>query len=147
MIKPLRKRHLQIWSLLAVLLPLGIISAWLAIPGTAYDKLMQPTAGHALPVIVKSYKKTDFTINIRTNMDHSSWQLEWTNNSALTTPSALIYQKQNDVADSIKDSDLIGRIDARGTYYFSLKNTDKAEGFHFIIYDIIHHRVIEKINL
>jgi hypothetical protein len=44
MIKSLRKRHLQIWILWAVLLPAGIIVAWMAVPKKATQKLLQPPA-------------------------------------------------------------------------------------------------------
>jgi hypothetical protein len=148
MIKPLRKRHLQIWTLLALLLPLGIISAWLVIPKAAIDKTLQPAKGSPLPVLIKTFKADkDYTMNIRTSADSSAMQLEWVNEKILTSPSALIYQKQNaDSSNSITDADLIGRIDNRGRYYFPLKNTKGAVAFHFIIYDIIHHHVIYRIN-
>lgn len=32
MMKPLRKRHLQIWIMLAVLVPAGIISGYMVVP-------------------------------------------------------------------------------------------------------------------
>jgi hypothetical protein len=44
MIKPLRKRHLQIWILWAVLLPVGIIVAWMAVPKKVTQELLQPPA-------------------------------------------------------------------------------------------------------
>jgi hypothetical protein len=44
MMKPLRKRHLQIWILWAVLLPVGIVSAWMAVPKKVTQELLQPPA-------------------------------------------------------------------------------------------------------
>jgi hypothetical protein len=44
MIKSLRKRHLQIWILWAVLLPVGIIIAWMAMPKKVTQELLQPPA-------------------------------------------------------------------------------------------------------
>jgi hypothetical protein len=44
MIKTLRKRHLQIWILWAVLIPAGIITAWMAVPKKATQELLQPPA-------------------------------------------------------------------------------------------------------
>jgi hypothetical protein len=38
----LRKRHLQLWILLAVLIPVGIIAAWMAVPKKATQELLQP---------------------------------------------------------------------------------------------------------
>jgi hypothetical protein len=42
MIRTLRKRHLQIWILWAVLLPVGIIVAWMAVPEKVTQELLQP---------------------------------------------------------------------------------------------------------
>jgi predicted negative regulator of RcsB-dependent stress response len=45
MIKSLRKRHLQIWIVWAVLLPLGIVIAWKAVPKKVTQQLLQaPTS-------------------------------------------------------------------------------------------------------
>jgi hypothetical protein len=45
MIKPLRKKHLQIWILLAIVLPVGIAVAWFSIPKKATQELLQqPTS-------------------------------------------------------------------------------------------------------
>jgi hypothetical protein len=42
MIKQLRKRHLQIWLLLAVLLPVGIVVALMSVPKKVTQELLQP---------------------------------------------------------------------------------------------------------
>jgi hypothetical protein len=47
MIKSLRKRHLQIWILWAVLLPLGIVTAWMAVPKKVTQQLLQEPASKA----------------------------------------------------------------------------------------------------
>jgi len=44
MIKSLRKRHLQIWILWAILLPGGIIVAYMAVPGKVRQELLQPAS-------------------------------------------------------------------------------------------------------
>ena len=51
MIKPLRKRHLQIWTVLAALLPIGIILSWLVIPNPVPVKLLNRVTTELLPVI------------------------------------------------------------------------------------------------
>jgi hypothetical protein len=42
MIKTLRKRHLQIWILWAILLPFGIIVAYMSMPKKVTQELLQP---------------------------------------------------------------------------------------------------------
>jgi len=149
MIKPLRKRHLQIWTLWSVLIPLGIISAVLVRPAFPKDKLLQPTATAALPVVVKSLDKENYTINIRSNNDNSQLQLEWINKKTLTYPTATIYNASPNPSDGgafkPADSELVGRIEARGVYHFNLKK-NSTNNYHFILYDFIHQQIIDSIT-
>jgi hypothetical protein len=54
MIKPLRKRHLQIWALWAVLIPVGIIAAWMAVPKKVEQELLQPPASKTSAFQIKT---------------------------------------------------------------------------------------------
>jgi hypothetical protein len=61
MVKSLRKRHLQIWILFAILLPAGIVIAWMAVPGKVTQELLQPPAEtNSLPL------KSIDTVNYKT---------------------------------------------------------------------------------
>src|SRR6266496_3194719 len=139
MIKPLRKRHLQIWIAGAVLIPIIIISA----------VAVRPTA--ALPLIIKTVDKDNYTISIRSNSDTTQLQLEWINKKTLTYPTATIYKTVAGTKD-VNNAELIGRIEARGTYHFALKNSNELiqqinnHNIHFIIYDFIHQKQIDIIN-
>jgi hypothetical protein len=147
MIRPLRKRHLQIWISIAVLLPIGMICAWLAVPKPVKDHLWQPASTVALPVILKSLTRENYTVSLRTNKDSSALQLEWINQSALTSPSAIIYKlSAADKSQHIENGDLVGRIDSRGTYHFALRKDSVNRNQHFILYDIIHHQIIDQLN-
>jgi len=152
MIKPLRKRHLQIWTTLAVLIPLGIILAWIAIPKQAKDKLLQPASTQAFPNVLASAEKDNYTVRVRSNNDTSQLQLEWINKKTLTYPTATIYWTTNDMKDDIDSASLIGRIEARGTYYFLFANNKDQiqivapKGFHFFVYDFIHQKVMDTIT-
>src|SRR3954447_11558177 len=118
MIRTLRKLHLQTWTAFAVLIPVGIISAVIVRPKLPKDKLLQPAATAALPVVLKSADKDDYTISIRSNSDTSMLQLEWINKKTLTYPTATIYEATANTND-INKAALIGRIEARGTYHFT----------------------------
>ena len=54
--------------------------------------------------------------------DSSALQLEWINHSALTAPSAIIYEiyPQKGI-NGLEGAALIGRIDSRGIYHFPLE--------------------------
>ena len=143
MIKPLRKRHLQIWSVLAVLIPVGIIGALIVRPKPANDKTLQPSSTEALPVIIKKIEKENYTVSLRGNNQNAT-QLEWINKTVLTFPTATIY-KTSLGDNNIAGAELIGRIEARGAYHFALK-PDSANNYYFILYDFIKQQVIDSIN-
>jgi len=65
MIRPLRKRHLQIWSALAILIPVSIVSALLVRPKDIPGNLLQPASTEALPVIIKTVEKKHYVVSLR----------------------------------------------------------------------------------
>lgn len=130
---------MQTWSILAVFIPFAIIGAWLAVPGAITDRLLQPPAGKPLPIVISLNEKFDYTATIRSNSDRSQYQLEIIQKKAATTPSSLIYQAGGG------GNELIGRVETTGTYYFSLK-PDSTAPFRFILYDIIHKKLIDSIS-
>ncbi|HRI21021.1 MAG TPA: hypothetical protein PLA68_08700 [Panacibacter sp.] len=152
MIKSLRRRHLQTWIILAIILPVGIVIAWISIPEQAKDKLLQPAAAKALPNVLAFKENDNYTVRIRSNNDTSQLQLEWINKKTLTYPTATIYRTLNNMEDDIDHAALVGRIEARGTYYFLFANGKdqiqifKPTGFHFFVYDFIHQKVIDSIT-
>ena len=149
MIKPLRKKHLQIWITLAVLLPVGIAGAWISIPQQAKDKLLQPATAQDLPVTLKTfYSGSSYEVILQTNTDTSEFQLEWINKQTLTYPTATIYKMPLNDTDITKGK-LIGRVEARGNYYFKVDSTfnvSKDSAYQLLLYDFIHKQIIDTIT-
>ena len=146
MIKSLRKRHLQVWTALAILLPLGIISAWLYAPNPVHVKLLDKEQAALLPVTVQVKRSNCYIATLRSNKEKTLWQLEWKNSTPLTVPSAVIYRKINNNLDITKN-ELIGRIEARGNYVFDIKNDSSTNStFNFVLYDFIHDKIIDSLN-
>lgn len=167
MMKPLRKRHLQTWIAIAVLLPVGIIFSWLAIPNPVPVKILSASTVELLPVIQAKKETNQYCINIRSNSEKTNWQLEWKNKQALTVPSAVIYRaslefhsqpsppsggsvaSEGGVSRSFipNNSQLIGRIESRGDYVFPLKyDTTESKELSFLIYDFIHDKTVDYIT-
>lgn len=149
MIKPLRKRHRQIWMAFAILLPVGILFAWLAVPDQQAVRLLQNPTEAPLPAIVQSGSLPDYSINLRSNKNRSKWQLEWFNKKVLKVPSAVIYQV-NDKTNPFTpvNAQLIGRIEAQGRYSFPItidSSIDKP--LDLVLYDFIHNKIIDSIQL
>jgi len=144
MIRPLRKKHLQIWSVLSVLIPAGIITAWLSVKPPIHNTVLQPGTAEAFPNIISSVEKKNYTVRLR-GRSNVPEQLEWINKKTLTVPSAVIYETLT--GDSqIKSSDLIGRIEATGNYFFKIKTDSVYAKPKFILYDFIHEEIIDSIN-
>jgi len=145
--KPLRKRHLQVWRVLMVLLPAGIILTWISIPKKINQSLLQPESSPTLPVVLRKAISRDYSISIRANVDTSLLQQEWINGKILQYPTATIYADDG-ITKNTGDLKLIGRIEARGKWYFPLDSTFKrGEKTRFLLYDFIHQQVIDTINL
>ena len=154
MIKALRKRHRQIWMALALLLPAGIVLAWLAIPNQQPVTLLKEQPAALLPGIIKTVDKKNYQVTLRSNKERTEWQLDWKNKTELTVPSAVIYKAASNISyeEGYKlfqpgNAILIGRIETKGDYVFPLKLD--STGLHrvqFILYDFIHEQKIDSIN-
>lgn len=147
MTKSLRKKHVTAWTILAILLPVGIASGWLVIPNPQTTQVQQTVHIKTLPVIYKTVDKKDYLVRIRTNEIKTEWQLEWVNKCVLTVPSAVIYPKEEQQG-AIDKRLLVGRIESTGEYLFPLKTgSGTAPWQQYILYDFIHDRVLDTIHL
>lgn len=146
--KPLRRRHLQVWALLAVLIPAGIISGYFAVPNEATNKLLQEDSAAALPVVVNKIERKDYSLYLRSSADKMNLQLQWINTKASTVPSFLIYKASPNLPiyrEALKPGELIGRVEGQGRFYFPLM-ADSTNSYQFILYDIIHQQTIDTIK-
>jgi hypothetical protein len=146
MIKSLRKKHLQIWSLWAVLLPIGIISATMVRTSIPADQGLQIKNAGVLPVLIAEKNWQGDVVQLRGYSRAAAGQLVWLNNQPLHVASATIYQVSSDSA-SIQQAQYVGRIESRGNYVFTLHPLKWGNNeCHLIIYDFIHQQIIERIN-
>jgi len=144
-IKPLRKRHLQIWIAWAVLLPVGIAVAYISVKRPATIQLLQPPAGTGLPVIIKSVDNERYSIALLGNPDSTQLQLQWVNMKVLSVPTATIYKVAAGSID-LTGAVLLGRLEARGTYYFPVDSGFLREKPDLVVYDFIHNKVLDTIK-
>ena len=165
MIKQLRKRHLQIWLLLAVLIPLGIIVAWMAVPRKVTQELLQQKTLKTINDTIVSVDNERYKINIlfdgtikrgtlQTKPDSlkSNLYVEVINKSELPAPSLLLYQVIDSTTNDIDKQEILGRIEGRGSHYFSFYPVCDfiGAGKHckgkFILYDIIKKQIVDTLN-
>jgi hypothetical protein len=146
--KAQRKRHFQIWTAWALLLPLGMIAAVLAVQQPAKDQPVGRSVPAALPLVIKSKTEEGFDVKLRSNALRTQWQLEWVNKKELTAPTALIYLGSTKMHD-VNEAELLGRIDSKGTYIFNITADDPVlhePELRVFVYDFIHQVIIQKIN-
>jgi hypothetical protein len=127
-----------------VLIPAGIVTAWLSVKLPVRNIVLQPGTTEALPNIISSVDKKDYTVRLRSTGTVPE-QLEWINKSILSVPSAVVYQTAAG-GTKIKSAGLIGRIEAKGNYYFPLQRNSINEKPKFILYDFIHEEIIDSLN-
>lgn len=144
MVKTLRKRHLQIWTALAILLPVGIITAYVSIQKPAVSQLLQPGTTAALPYEIKKTERENYSVALRSNKDRTAFQLEWINKNILAVPTATIYQS---TGSEVAGGKLIGRIEARGVYHFTVDSSFIKEESKLLLYDFIHKQIVDSIKL
>ena len=155
MIKSLRKRHLQIWALWAVLLPVGIIVAWMTIPKKVTQELL-PSKNQIIN-IVDSIPQQVLSIQLHSVIEKEGYKIAIsldsligyfiivTNKKELTSPSLLLYEVIDHTTTNIDKQDLLGRIDGKGSYSFPIK-LDSLNTYSFVLYDIIKKQVIDSIT-
>lgn len=147
MIRSLRNKHRHVWLTMSVLLPAGIILAWLAIPNPIPAKKAEAQNPALLPVISASKDTVQYCIRIRSDKNKINWQLQWINKLELAVPSAVIYEAENKKVN-IANARLIGRIEATGEYIFPLNiETPGKKELYLVLYDFIHEKLIDSVNL
>ena len=162
MIKSQRKRHLQIWLLLAILIPAGIIVAWMAVPKKVTQELLQKVAPASTYHTIASVEKENYKINIQvpnsvTIKQPVGWEydlkIEFINKKESATDSLLLY-KVIDLTDNIIDKqELLGRIASKSRQEFRLRIFDLRVTNHkfdyrdkFFLYDIMKKQVVDSIK-
>jgi len=148
MTRSLRKRHLQIWALWAVLIPVGIIAAWMAVPKKVTQELLQSEVLRTNDDTIAFVDKGDYSINILLDWSKANkipllrklydekdkpeptpnvmdslkneFSLEFINKE-LNVSSLLLYQVTDSTTNDVDKQELLGRIGGRGSRYFSLE--------------------------
>ena len=161
MIKSQRKRHLKIWALWGVLIPVGIIVALMAVPKKVTQELLQKVAASTYHTIA-SVEKENYKINILvpnsiTIKHPTGWEydlkVEFVNKKESATDSLLLYKVINVTDNNIDKQELLGRIESKGTQefrlkFFDLRVTNNKFDYRdkFLLYDIMKKQVVDSIN-
>lgn len=146
MIRQQRAAHKWVWTLFIFLLPTGILLGWLVVPSEKPVQFLQHKSIELMPEVLKSYQVPAFSVSIRTDSARDKFQLYWCNLKELNVPTAVIYVTSKDSFE-ITQSKYVGRIETRGSYLFPLDSTINFKNSRLILYDFIHEKIIEQINV
>jgi hypothetical protein len=134
-----------------VLLPVGIIVAYISVPKKVTQNLnlnfnYDPgLPGEEIkiqfdPVIEKD--NYQMAISLDSIPGHF---IVFTNKKELTTPSLLLYKVVDHTTNDIDKQELLGRINSKGSSWFPLKG-DPSNTYKFILYDIIKKHIIDSVT-
>ena len=152
MIKTLRKKHLQIWILCAVLIPVGIIVVWMSMPKKVMQDLdwvinsTPELPGPTLSVnkMIDSVENQNYKISIRGDSSETLLLLEFETKKEIITPSLLLYQVIDPTTNDLDKQELIGRIQGDRPHYFSFKRNNNSDN-KYILYDFIKKQTIDSL--
>jgi len=136
-----RKRHIQSWILLALLLPLGMGSAWYVRPRQPIQQELLSIPVE-LPLLVRAYRGAGTEIRILKDSVGAALQLEWTTTKVPDFPVLLIFDNRHHTQGAM--GRYIGRVEGPRTYRYPLPEDTDTERFDFSLYDPLHKRVIEQ---
>ena len=146
---------------MAVLIPVGIIVALMAVPKKVTQELLQKVAASTYHTIA-SVEKENYKINIlvpnSVTIKHpTGWEyelrVEFINKKESATDSLLLYKVIDLTDNNIDKQELLGRIKSNGTQefrlrFFDLRVTNNKFDYRdkFLLYDIMKKQVVDSIN-
>jgi hypothetical protein len=140
MILDLRKRHFEIWVILAVLLPAGIIGTYV-LPRPNLTDNYSETSQYLYNDLIHSVERTDYKITLRKN-EENKLQIDWLGKTAMKAAGPFIKL-------IVKGrSETLGNVGSKGRliFYSGLPYQD-GDDVEVIISDAITGFELERIML
>lgn len=151
MIRPLRKRHLWMWLVLMLVLPIGFFAAISVIPDSEIpEQKVQFEASAISTPLVMEHVEVALGLNFRFHASVDSLkrnQLVVEVKKTLDQPSSFIYIADEDV-NEIARAQLVGSLGPRRRYQFELDTALDVQSLTTILlYDKIKDEVFHKATL
>lgn len=147
MIKTLRKRHLQIWILWAMLLPVGIIVAWKAVQRNVTHEILETEQAAVLPVSVDDdIRKGKYFWVLKTNQEKTTYQFVWGISRTYSFSNPYVRSTYLIYCDTDSGRELIGRTGGIETYYYNLPNVS-SNTYSITIYDPFKEKTIHSFTI
>lgn len=147
MIYKLRRRHRNMWMILAVLLPIGFVSAYLAIPEFIHENEFEAWKSVAYSTIINSAETDNLLVNLRKDENLPGQQIEVLIKQPLSSPGILVYLAEQPT-ENIRQANLLGSLEANGAQRFTLNDfLANFKAFHLLFYDNLKKELVEKVSL
>ncbi len=143
MITSLRKRHRFIWSLWAILLPLGFIAALMVIPDFPHQSLVDKSLPDAYETIVREIDGEDYKVNIRKDQAEH-YQLELFLKEPVQSPAPTLYLSP-DGSNQLEGSIFVANIGGTGLYRFPLEKSKLADAQGIFFHCNVAEHVVKTI--
>ena len=139
MIVSLQKRHRQIWTVFAIVLPIVFVASYFTIPERAFEEESKDYS--LLPIIFNEREDDFFKITERKleREEDIKYQMEVTIKQPFKQTSALIFIAES---ESVQGKEPIGQIFSKGSYSFDLldplQTNDKIIFYNPLTKEVFH---------
>ncbi|MEM7369946.1 MAG: hypothetical protein AAF587_15175 [Bacteroidota bacterium] len=141
----LRRRHQQIWMILAILLPLGFIASWMSIPAPSLPDQLTRTNP---PLLQNAIQIADGTgegiqVGLFAAPGQKEKQILIEVQQELQSASTWVYSTPAQDASGTKKWTILGLLEHTGQYRFNLPSDQATAGI--VLYDGIKQEVLQTI--
>lgn len=147
MTKGQRKMHLVLWLLLAILLPAGFIASIMVIPNQSMQENVFLPEKVKLEKLLKETSSNNVIALLRSNNQHSQYQLEVLVTTPFKTPDIGVYLS-NKADFNITDSHFLGNLPSKGGKLFDLPEISQNDKeLQVVLFDPIRNQLLNQISI
>lgn len=139
MIRSLRKRHLNLWVLISVLLAIGIFASVWVIPQMPFEDAISAPLAPAFPEILATIDKEELKANLRQNKG-GELQIELFIKKPMTIPAPALYTGK---ASSVESLSFVANLQESGLYRINIADTEQRQ---FVIYSRLKNKVYSSLE-
>ena len=143
MIAALRNNHFRIWIIVAIVIPVAFIYAFMNVPEKRISDFSRDLIGQ-MPELIKEIENDDLKVNVRGNRNNQ-YQLEILLKRPVPVPSGVFHLVNN--KRSISDQTLLGNVNSQGLYRFPIQSNPLQSDSRLLIVDYLTKSIILEIKL
>ena len=143
MIASLRNNHFRIWIILAIVIPVAFIYAFMNVPERRISHFSRELIGQ-MPELIKEIENDDLKVTVRGNQN-SQHQLEVLLKRPVPVPSGVFHLVNNN--EAISNQSFLGNVNSQGLYRFPIQSNPFQSDFRLLVVDYLTKSIILEIRL